>query len=471
VAWTSLAGASVEERTGEGGLNDYLREASAQVSVMDLSIRMTADPDPVPVGELLAYTLTYENLGGGVAHNVTITDELDPGVTFLSADPAPFWSNEQDINWTIPRLDPDGPHTIALQVRVKDTLPDAALLQNSFTISCYELVAKSSSIYTQVLNGTKLAVNKTALQKAVRRGEEVSYIIEVCNNGGQPASNITVRDVFDSPVEIVSSWPEMVEDGVWHFASLAPGRCLQMGLTVRVPRTDVLYQSQQKITGQGFVRTYRDYSTSRLPSSLSNRVYVSSDQMQLSASAQVKILAERGTELSLREHGSGDYESSGDLRFLTANKSIQLDRSVRAKHNPTALRLPGTSSQNVSCLWHEVVWAKNGITNTSFEESYRYSTSLDSESHFDLDENQSTMLIKSDFQGLAHMGTLKLPVHGHQARRRYLFCRGLCGRFSGLGKHPRSEPGQMPYLGCWTGRSCKESRARPGPSNLRDSPF
>jgi len=28
------------------------------------------------------------------------------------------------------------------------------------------------------------------------------------------------------------------------------------------------------------------------------------------------------------------------------------------------------------------------------------------------DENQSTMRIKSDFQGLAHMGTLKLPVHG-----------------------------------------------------------
>ncbi len=160
-----------------------------------------------------------------------------------------------------PPLDPDGPHTIRLQVRVNDTLPDGALLENRFTISCDELEPKSGSIYTPVQNGTLLSINKTALQKAVRRGEEVSYIITVCNNGGQPATNVTVRDVFDSAVELVSAWPEMVEEGVWHFASLGIGQCVQMGLTVRVPRTDVLYQSQQNVTGQGFVRSYRDYST------------------------------------------------------------------------------------------------------------------------------------------------------------------------------------------------------------------
>ena len=59
------------------------------MKVMSLSLTKTADPDPVPVGEILTYALTYENLGGGVAHNVTIRDELDPRVTFISADPAP----------------------------------------------------------------------------------------------------------------------------------------------------------------------------------------------------------------------------------------------------------------------------------------------------------------------------------------------------------------------------------------------
>ncbi len=414
VTWTSRPGANAQERTGAGGVNDYLRGASARVNIASLTISKTADPNPVQVGEILTYILTYEYQGIGAAHNVNITDDLDPGVTFLSADPAPSRNNTWNIAWTVPSLDPDGPHTVHLQVHVRDTLPDGALLENRFTISCDELMPKSSRIYTPVQNGTLLSVNKTALQKAVRRGEEASYIITVCNNGGEPASNVTVRDVFDSAVELVSAWPEMVEEGVWHFPALAPGQCVQMGLTVRVPRTDVLYQSQQSVTGQGFVRSYRDYSTRRPLGLLTNRVYVSSDQMQLSATANVKILAEEGTELSLREHGSGDYQSQEDLRFLTTNKSIRLERSVKASYHPTTLLLPGSGLQNVSCLWHEVALARNGITNTSFEESYRYSANLESESLFDLDENESLMQITSGFQGLAHLGTLKRPAPGRE---------------------------------------------------------
>ena len=120
-----------------------------------------------------------------------------------------------------------------------------------------------ATIFTEVQNGTLLRVNKTSLQKAVRRGEEVSYVIKVCNSGGQPATNVTVRDVFDSSVEFVSAWPAMTEDGVWKYASLEPGECVQISLTVRVPRIDVKYESHQTIRGKGFVRTYRDYTTSR----------------------------------------------------------------------------------------------------------------------------------------------------------------------------------------------------------------
>jgi uncharacterized repeat protein (TIGR01451 family) len=42
---------------------------------------------------------------------------------------------------------------------------------------------------------------------------------------------------------------------------------------------------------------------------------------------------------------------------------------------------------------------------------YRYSIRLDTESHFDLDENGSMIEIKSDFQGLANLETLKKPVN------------------------------------------------------------
>ena len=245
----------------------------------------------------------------------------------------------------------------------------------------------------------------------MRRGEEINYVIKVCNRGGRAATNVTVRDVFDTTVEHISAMPAPAADGIWRFASLAPGECVEIDLTVRVPRTDVKYESHQTVKGLGFVRKYQDYTTNRAPSLITNRVYVTSDQMQLSAAAGVSVLAEDGTDLSLREHGSGEYENQEDLRFLTANKSIKLDRSLHTSYYPATILLPGNRACSISSLWHEDTRAKNGITNTTFRESYRYSTGLDDVSHFDLDKNESKMDIKSSFQGLAHMGTQKKSLN------------------------------------------------------------
>jgi len=312
VSWTSVAGMSPDERSGVGGVNDYVQSASASYKRHEPLSRKTADPDPVGVGEPLSYTLTYENTGSKAAHNITIRDELDPRVTFLSADPAPYEdkartnTNADSIAWHIPELAPDGPHSIALRVLVSGTLPDGVLLQNRFSIECEELGPKNGTIFTSVQNGTRLDVNKTALQKAVRRGEEISYIIRVCNRGGRPATNVTVLDVFDTTVEPILATPSPAEDGIWRFSSLESGECIEIDLTVRVPQTDVKYESHQTVIGKGFVRKYQDYTTNRAPSLITNRVSVTSDQMQLSATAKVSVLAEDGTDLLCESTAAGN---------------------------------------------------------------------------------------------------------------------------------------------------------------------
>jgi uncharacterized repeat protein (TIGR01451 family) len=414
LTWTCLPGEWPEERTGSLAprLNNYKRSDSAVVDVVNLSISKTADLNPAPVGEILTYTLTYENLGNFKANNVNIIDELDAGVTFISADPAPSWNTSQTLFCTVQNLQPGNAQSIALQVLVNDTLPDGALRENCFSIRSDELERRLPvCIHTPVLNETRLEVIKKPLQKAVRRGEEVDYIITVCNRGGQPATNITVQDVFDTPAELLSVWPEMAEDGAWHFSYLAPGECLEIALKVRVPRIDVEYHSSQTVSGHGFMRSFRDYSTSRPAASLVNRVHVTSDQMQLSASASVEILAEAGTELSLREHGRGQYQCQEKLDFLSANKSIRLERSIKAESHPQNGSLP-EAARGFSSPWHEDVRAKNGITNTTFRESYRYSSKLGMESRFSLDENQSLMKVNSSLEGLAHLGMLKLSTSG-----------------------------------------------------------
>ena len=57
-------------------------------SVADLAITATDSPDPVPVGNTLAYLLTVRNNGPSAATGVTVTDILPGGVVLISATPS-----------------------------------------------------------------------------------------------------------------------------------------------------------------------------------------------------------------------------------------------------------------------------------------------------------------------------------------------------------------------------------------------
>ncbi|MDM7935568.1 MAG: hypothetical protein QUS08_09300, partial [Methanothrix sp.] len=404
VVWTSLEGGPPWERTGSGGVNDYHRKASCSLEAMGLGISVLAEPDPAKAGGMLTYLLTYENEGRVPAREVEVSDMLDPSLSLLSSDPAPSGAGTGGLLvWRIPQLNPDGPHRIAIKAKVGGTLEDGALLKNSFSIRSEEVGPRSGTVYTRVTNDTRLLVNKTALQSAVRRGEEVGYIIQICNSGGRAATNLTVRDGFDSAVELLSAEPAPGEDGAWRLGHLDPGGCIEIRLTVRVPRIELLLEESQDVRGEGFMRSYRGYTTGVEPSVLTNRVTVTSDQMKASAAASVRLLGERGTDLHLRSHGSGGYESRERLLLLTENRSIELGRGMSAYHHPVALLLPGERSLSISSRFSEEIRARNGLTNTTFLSLYRRLTRLDGSLHLHLDENGTLMESSSDFQGEAQL--------------------------------------------------------------------
>jgi uncharacterized repeat protein (TIGR01451 family) len=54
-------------------------------NVADLVITKTATPEPVVAGTELVYTLTVHNCGPLAAENVSFTDQLPSGATFVSA--------------------------------------------------------------------------------------------------------------------------------------------------------------------------------------------------------------------------------------------------------------------------------------------------------------------------------------------------------------------------------------------------
>ncbi|HSD57137.1 MAG TPA: hypothetical protein VLB04_03060, partial [Methanotrichaceae archaeon] len=232
-------------------------------------------------------------------------------------------------------------------------------------------------------------------------------IIKVCNHGGQRATNVSVRDVFDSRVELIYASPPL-QDGTWNFGSLDPGKCVQIELVVRVPREDVEFTSHQEIKGSGFVRVSGDYTTALEPYVLTNKVFVTSDEVPIfSDTEKVTVIGEAGTDLKIREHGSGSYENRESLHYLSSNKSLDLEKLLEAHHQPTDFQLQGNRSESFASRWSESVRARNGITGSSFIESYRHVMDLDSEDNIHLDENGSEISLVSDFYGPAHFSISK----------------------------------------------------------------
>ncbi len=65
-------------------VGDGIGDACRPAAYADLSVNMSASPDPVAPGSTLTYTLAVSNLGPNASNSVTVTDNLPGSVTFVS---------------------------------------------------------------------------------------------------------------------------------------------------------------------------------------------------------------------------------------------------------------------------------------------------------------------------------------------------------------------------------------------------
>jgi len=82
----------------------------------DVGVTKTANPTTVNYGDTVTYTLTAKNNGFGAANNVTITDPLPSGVSFVSAD-SPCVNASGTVTCQLGTLQPG--EEVVLEVKVK----------------------------------------------------------------------------------------------------------------------------------------------------------------------------------------------------------------------------------------------------------------------------------------------------------------------------------------------------------------
>jgi uncharacterized repeat protein (TIGR01451 family) len=137
---------------------------SIVVGSADVSITKAAIGGPsFPAGGNASYTLTAANAGPSSASNVTVTDTLPPGTTFVSATPSQgSCSGTTTVTCSLGTLASGGSATIGLVLTTSST---PGTVSNTATVSATEtdpnLANNSSTSVITTVNATAIPVAST----------------------------------------------------------------------------------------------------------------------------------------------------------------------------------------------------------------------------------------------------------------------------------------------------------------------
>lgn len=389
------------------------------VSGSGLKITKTAMPDILGPGERFTYTIAYWNDGTERQSNATIHDYLDENVVFGTAWPIQTGKSCRHYWWDVGDLEPGQRGTITIQSAVSESLR-ANYIYNNYKITSLQSEGKNATLETGIIHS--LWIKKTADKSTCNQDEDITYNISFGNedSNGLKAIDVSVTDILpDVDLLSASPAPDSVRGNIlgWNIGELKAGESRSIILVVHVPKkADVRFNEESSVQGEGYIRVSKRLSTAEKDTALVNRANISgiyrgidsTYSSDASSSAAVTIAGAAGTKVSTSEHGSGYYEENARSSLELQSRSINLEKSLFAKHRKTSFSLPNKRSIDYGSLWSERSTAENRVLNDTVSENYLYSDTLRKNSSIQMDRNQSVYKSESDFSnGIAHISYKK----------------------------------------------------------------
>jgi len=181
-------------------------------------------------GDLITYTLYYNNTNTGMAKTVWVNDTLPGGVAYSSSS-VPYSSvSGSTYGWIFPNVMP-GPHSFTLTVQVQATATDGLVLRNVATLNYVDQIRRPMPGSTGWANATvsrpTITVVKTANPASARSGDLVTFTIYYNNTGSAAAGTVTIKDSLPNGMtyQVASPAPTWTDGRTfyWNFTNVAPG--------------------------------------------------------------------------------------------------------------------------------------------------------------------------------------------------------------------------------------------------------
>ncbi|MEZ4913621.1 MAG: SdrD B-like domain-containing protein [Chitinophagales bacterium] len=177
---------------------------------IDLELQKTASAQEVGIGQQFTYTLTLVNKGPSNATNVTVSDQLPQGVTFVSASPSSY--NATTGIWNVGSLAAGATAQLDITVtlNVEDEVTNYAQVQSADQPDIDSEPGNNSDSEDDddevTIGGiaADLELDKDVDKNLVNLGDTVTFTILVENNGGANATGVTVLDQLPAGLVYVS---------------------------------------------------------------------------------------------------------------------------------------------------------------------------------------------------------------------------------------------------------------------------
>jgi uncharacterized repeat protein (TIGR01451 family) len=203
-----------------------------------LELVKTSDPNDVPPGDPLTYTIVYSNYGREAASEIVIQEIYDEFVQFDHAIPEPV-SGTNDV-WEIGDLPAGGSGVITVWVDVDEYSVNQNWLVNKASIDAQEIMEPISDVlYTGVDTEDVCAVDLLAYPEVQvgKPGQTVNYELEL-RNVGRFQGDATLTSLSDLGLDVTF---DPVTQTLIISESSSAAMSIYVPPTVTIPSTDTTW--------------------------------------------------------------------------------------------------------------------------------------------------------------------------------------------------------------------------------------
>jgi len=214
--------------------------------VVNYTYEKTVSHNSANLGDEVDYTITYKN-NTGAAAEVIITDNLDDGLTFISAEGGTYDEGKHSVSWTFNSVAPNDTVTVSLKARIDKDAKDK--IENTADIFINNVKVLTNTVETEI-HRPKIVIEKaqsvnggeeTSEKTTAKIGDEIYYFITVRNEGDVDIANITVTDIVPEGL-IFKGVDELGNrnDNVltWNIPQLEAGKDITVSFIAEVPEIE-----------------------------------------------------------------------------------------------------------------------------------------------------------------------------------------------------------------------------------------